>query len=502
MPFLRETLSVQESTHLIREWIEKREARFLRKLEKMVFKYPASPYLNLLQAAGCELGDVRQLLQTEGLDGTLERIRDAGVYVSWEELKGRKEVRRGSWAATFQEEEFNNPIIAPHYMSTSSGTSGVPVRIPIDLEDHTQSAPDWAFLFHMHGWMNEPLLFWTPAHTSMANRYLRCAKFGKRFTQWFLLAGIPSFSGRLRSEAVHRAIRLLGGFPKAVPGSVHELDKVADCLWELLSRGSKPVVNTAPSAAAALSAFVLKLGKSLAGVSFILGAEPVTGARRRTIEASGALAVPTYGTTEAGWVGAQFPGDTGVDDVRIFRDAYAVIDRTEKSQADPPPLLFTNLRPAGPKLLINAELGDSGVLERVTNKDEATEIGYDLRLYNIRSFRKVTAWGVTLALTDLYVVIEEDLPRAFEAGVGDFQLIEGQDERGISGLVLNVKPSVAASDHQVREVFRRELSSKRLYYRAMAGFLEEAGALRIERRDPIATRAGKTLPVVLKRYDQ
>jgi hypothetical protein len=191
-----------------------------------------------------------------------------------------------------------------------------------------------------------------------------------------------------------------------------------------------------------------------------------------------------------------------VDEVRIFRDAYAVIDLPVEADSDleASPLLFTNLRPAGPKVLINAELGDSGVLEPVATKDAATELGYDLRMHTIRSFRKVTAWGVTLALTDLYTVIEEDLPRVFQAGVGDFQLIEEQDEKGISELVLNVQPSVAASDGQVKDVFRRELSSKRLYYRAMAESLEEAGALRIERREPIATRAGKVLPVVLNRY--
>jgi hypothetical protein len=303
---------------------------------------------------------------------------------------------------------------------------------------------------------------------------------------------------------VHAAIRILGGFPKAEPAPVQQLSKVADCLFEMLKSGSKPVVNTVPSAAAALSTFAQEQGRSLEGVSFVLGAEPVTAARRKTIEASDAEAVSTYGTTEAGWVGAQFPEDKLVDEVRIFRDAYAVISRPLEAEPDleATPLLFTNLRPAGPKVLINAELGDSGVLEPVKTEDAATEIGYDLRMHTIRSFRKVTAWGVTLALTDLYTVIEEGLPRAFQAGVGDFQLIEEQDEKGISKIVLNVKSTVDARDSQIKEVFSRELSSKRLYYRAMAESLDEAGVLRIERRDPIATRAGKVLPVVLRRYGQ
>ena len=501
-PFLSSTLTAEESTGLIREWIRQREDRFLKKVEEAVFQYPSSPYQKLMQYAGCSLGDLRELVVNEGLDGALEQLRDAGVYVGWEEMKGREEMRRGSWSCSFHESDFNNPIISPHYMSTSGGTSGAPVRIPIDLEDHVQSAPDWAFLFQEYGFMNEPLIFWTPAHTSMANRYLRCAKFGKKFTKWFLLAGIPSFSGRLRSVAVHSAIRFIGGFPRAEAAPVHQLDRVAEFLMEQLKSGQKPVVNTPPSAAAALSTEVQKQGASLQGVSFLLGAEPVTAARRKTIESSGARAIPTYGTTEAGWIGAQFPDDTIADEVRIFRDAYAVVSRSDGGglHAGPLPLLFTNLRPAGPKVLINAELGDSGVLAGTECNDRAAEIGYDLRIHNIRSFRKVTAWGVTLALADLYTVLEEDMPRAFGAGVGDFQLIEEQNEKGISGLQLRVKPHVRASDSQLKKVFCREISGKRLYYRAMAEILNEAGALRIQRDNPIATPAGKTLPVILRRY--
>ncbi|MEJ2081547.1 MAG: hypothetical protein P8Y94_05090 [Acidobacteriota bacterium] len=455
-PFLKATLTPGEAIESIRDGNRNRAARFLSKIEQTVFSYPASPYLRLLQAAGCELGDLHRLVKTEGVEGALERLRGAGVFMGWEELKGRKEVRRGSCSWSFREEEFNNPIIRSHYISTSSGTS------------------------------------------------VRCARFGKKYSKWFILSKTSSLSGRLRSEVVHGLIRFIGGFPAPEPASLGQLQKVADFLFDQLNAGWKPVVCTPPSAAAALALEIGKKGRSLDGVSFLLGAEPVTAARRRTIESSGARAVPTYGTSEGGWIGAQFPGDSLVDEVRIFRDAYAVIVQRDAPgpHAGPAPILVTNLRPAAPKVLINAELGDSAVLEGIDSDDAASQIGYNLRMHTIRSFRKVTAWGVTLALTDLYAVLEEDLPRGLNAAVGDFQLIEEQDEEGISGLRLIVNSSVGASDNQVKRAFIRELSKKRMYYRAMAEMVNDAGVLRIERGCPIATEAGKVLPVMMPRQSE
>ena len=63
--------------------------------------------------------------------------------------------------------------------------------------------------------------------------------------------------------------------------------------------------NTTPSAAVKLSIAAQRLSAPLEGVTFLLGSEPLTPARRRTIEASGAAAAPLYGSTEAPWTGGQ-----------------------------------------------------------------------------------------------------------------------------------------------------------------------------------------------------
>ena len=88
--------------------------------------------------------------------------------------------------------------------------------------------------------------------------------------------------------------------------------------------------------------------------------------------------------------------------VLIFREAYAVLPNPRlPGNAAGQPLLFTNLRSAAPKVLLNAELGDSGVPGPGHRGRWADEVGYDPRLHTIRSLRKVTVWGSTFAVSDL-----------------------------------------------------------------------------------------------------
>ncbi|MCW5980256.1 MAG: hypothetical protein KIT09_19385 [Bryobacteraceae bacterium] len=500
--FLASPISPDQAIAAIRDRVARREDRFLRKIEQAVFRHPESPYLRLMEAAGCDLDDVRRLVREDGVEAALERLARAGVYITWDEFKGRVPVRRGGREWRFHERDFDNPAAREYFRSSTSGSSGTPVRTRMDLDELEEAAPNWAAWFQAHLWMGRPLVFWTPGHTGLASRYLRCAKFGMPYRKWFVTMEVKALEDRVRSSAVHYLARRAAGLSRPEPAPVNDPGRVAGYLLELLAAGERPLVNTAPSAAARLSLAMLDRGQRLDGVTFLLGAEPVTPARKATIEHSGAAAVPTYGTSEGGWIGAQFPGAAMADEVHIFRDAYAVIAR-EESEPDagapedgPSPVLFTNLRAASPKVLLNAELGDSAVIARGAT-GAAAELGYDVRMHTIRSFRKITAWGVTLALGDLYSVIEETLPREFGGGVADYQLLEDQDERGISALCLLISPEVGPiPEARVRETFFRELARKRPYYRFMTALLDQAGALRIERRRPAATSRDKLLPVV------
>src|SRR4029078_6170232 len=92
--FMSETLTIERARDIVRGRLEQREANFLRLIERSVYGHPASPYLDLLKHARCELGDLRALVMDKGLDAALTLLRADGVYVTFEELKGLNDIQR------------------------------------------------------------------------------------------------------------------------------------------------------------------------------------------------------------------------------------------------------------------------------------------------------------------------------------------------------------------------------------------------------------------------
>jgi hypothetical protein len=258
--FLRSTIDPDEAKRLVRQWMGDREQRFLTNLHRAVFSYSRSPYLKLFESADCTYEDVEKLVKQDGVEAALGKLLSAGVYVSWDEFKGHTEAIRGSQTFQFSEGDFDNPLVRSIYQTTSGGSSGVPVRMRIDLESHAQSAPDWSVWFDAHNWMDREMIFWTPTHTGMANRYLRCAKFGMRYSKWFAMVDMVAPADRLRAALIHRSVRLVGGFPAWEPTSIRDTEKVADYLVNA-SRRKELLLNTSPSAAAGISRVVQQRGQ-------------------------------------------------------------------------------------------------------------------------------------------------------------------------------------------------------------------------------------------------
>jgi hypothetical protein len=77
--FLRHTISLSEAQSIVRHRLEHRGANFLRMVSQHVFSNPQSPYLPVMQAARCELGDLEKLVPKEGLEQTLLTLRREGV---------------------------------------------------------------------------------------------------------------------------------------------------------------------------------------------------------------------------------------------------------------------------------------------------------------------------------------------------------------------------------------------------------------------------------------
>jgi hypothetical protein len=488
--FVRTPISVAEARAHIEEGMKRREAAFLEKVERAVFASSRSPYRALLRAAGCELDDVRRLVREEGVEGALQKLREGGVYVTLEEFKGMRPAVRGSRTFRFAASDFDNPLITPHFQATSGGTRGRPTRILVDLEHIAQSAPHWALWFAAHDWLSRPVVFWTPTHSGIANRQLICAKFGKPFVKWFGTISMGTLTQRMISAAVHHVVRRATGLsaPELVPLS--EAWKVGEYLARMVGEGRKPCVVTSPSEAIKACLAMGERGISLRGVTFLLGAEPLTQARRDTIEASGARAVPTYGFSEGGNVGSQCPNPSAADDVHVSRDAYAVIQKGTSA------LLLTALRAAAPKILLNTEIGDSAVLETRRCGCLFDEVGYFQHLHTIRSFEKLTGIGVTIVGADVFRVLEVVLPRRFGGALTDYQLVEEQDAQGLPRYTLRVSPEVGTLDEAaLRAVFLGALGKMRGHYRFMVDLWAREGILHVARERPVPTARGKVLPV-------
>jgi hypothetical protein len=495
--FLREPISVEAAKAHVGQGMRSRDPAFLRMIERAIFGNPSSPYLELFRAAGCEFGDVERLVRRHGIEETLHQLLKAGIYVTFDEFKGRAPAVRGSQTFAFHAADFDNPSTTAHFQSSSGGTRGQPTRIHIDLEHLAQSAPHWALWFAAHDWLPRPLVFWTPAHSGVANRHLFCAKFGKRFSKWFAIKFVGSMKERLIAAWVHGAVRRAARLPKPDFLPLSETGRVGEYLVRMTEEGQQPCVVTTPSAATRLGVAVQAQGRSLHNVAFLLGAEPLTRARRETIEAAGAEAVPTYGFAEGGSVGSQCPTPAAVDDVHISLDAYAVIQRARRLEDDDTvnALLLTALRPACPKVMLNAEIGDCGVLETRRCGCLFDEVGYFQHLHTIRSFEKLTGEGVTFIGSDFFHLLEETLPKKFGGSVGDYQLVEEQDDRGRPHCSVLVSPEVGALDEkELVATVLKEMGRGRDGRRLMAHHWAQADILQVRRRQPVPTARGKVLP--------
>lgn len=147
---------------MIQKRISARAKNFVRPLESAVYPFPYSPYHRLLKAAGCELADVEKLVSANGLEGALESLRQAGVFVTLDEFKARRAATRGNQSWHFSESDFDNPRLRHHFEVKSGGTRSAGTRTMIDLEFIAAIAMDTSILFDVQDlWAHDQAL-WLP----------------------------------------------------------------------------------------------------------------------------------------------------------------------------------------------------------------------------------------------------------------------------------------------------------------------------------------------------
>lgn len=498
----RRPLTHDRALEIFRRRLERREADFLALAERAIYSNPLSPYRELLRLAGCEYGDLEALVRQEGLEGALLKLYRQGVYLTIDEFKGRAPAVRGSASVNVLPAALTNPNSVVHIMMQSSGSRGPRRTAPFDLAFIREMGIDRILVQAAKGGLDWTRALWfTPGGTPLWYTIVY-GVIGLRPKRWFSQVD-PAATGldpryRWSGRALRWGSRLAGvRLPAAEYAPVDAPLPIAQWMRQCLDEGQTPHLDTFPSSAARLCRAAQEAGIELKGARFELTGEPVTDAVRAVVRASGAEPTMIYGSMETGVVAHSCHHPQASDDSHFLSDFYGLIQPGPESGACTLPataLLVTSLRPSAPFILLNTSMGDAAEIVSSSCGCPLEQLGLKTHLRNIRSFEKLTAFGMTFFDTDVIPVLEKEMPARFGGGPADYQLLEIQDAHGRTSISLLVHPSVGPLDpDKVADTFLKLLGGGSGAKRVMELQWRLAGLLQVERRPPLATASGKIL---------
>jgi hypothetical protein len=489
--FLRRPLSVDDAGAAMRARLRGRDAAFTAFVQRVGSRRPRGPHALLLRSAGCEVGDIRRLVDAEGLEGALTTLAERGVYFAYDEFKCRRPTVRGSDTFHFRESEFDNPLFAPRVVAYSSGSGGRPSRILRSLAMVEEISGGLALALHAHFAAGDSSAFWRLAPT---NEFLMHAKIGRRIEGWLHPVEDVPIEVRVGTPLLRTVFRL-GGRSVPAPRFVDLADPTTMARWVSERR---PIVVSAVASAVARIAFAARdNGIDLSGVTFLAQSEPLTEARRRAIHSAGARLVANYAAMETNSLAYSCADPARPESFHASTDRFAFIsrERAVDGGGTVPVLAVTSLSPHASKVMINTELGDAATVRRLTCDCALGRQGLDTHLSDIFSFEKLTGEGVSFALSGLRAILEERLPARFGGTGLDYQLAERVGVGPSTRLTLRINPRVGPIDADaIHRTFLEWMADGNAVDRHHAELLRAAGSLEVVSEEPIATGAGKVLP--------
>lgn len=509
--FLRHRLSLEEARAIVQRRLAERENNFLRLVERGIFGYPKSPYLPLLKRAGCELGDIQSMVRTRGLEKTLLALREAGVYVTFEEFKGREPIVRDGQVFQVKARDFNNPYLSHYYQAESGGSTGAGTRVDIDLDHIAAQAPLIMLAYEAHGLLDVPTGIWRgilPDSSGISN-ILYAAYIGNIPQKWFSPVVFqdlrPALKNRLATQYILLMGRLFGvSFPRPEPVRLDQALVVARWAAETAKRHGKCLFRSQVSMALRVCVAASEAGLDLTGITFMGGGEPPTPGKVRVITSTGAHWIPSYVFTEAGRVGIGCVQPLDGNDLHFLKDNLALIQYPRLvpgTGITVPAFNFTSLLPTAPKLMLNVEADDYGEIEHRSCGCLLEAYGFTEHLRHVRSFRKLTGEGVTLIGSEMLYILEEVLPARFGGSPLDYQLLEEEDERGFTRLSLLVSPKIPLTDEtKVMEVVLEAMGQSGAAADSARAIWQQAKTLQVKRQEPVWTARGKLMPLHLARH--
>ena len=492
----------------MRSRLANRDVSFFDVLERGVYGNPRSPYRRLLDHFGISLSNVRAMVAEYGLEATLERLHDRGVYVTVDEFRGRQPIRRPGIEFTVTANDFDNPLIRAAYSTQTSGSTGAPSRILIDFEMVELEASYTLPNAEVHGLLDRPTVLWRPVPPDVSG-IMGAVNFVKvgMTPVWMSQTQVNWRGVGLRSAlqlATAIAFAGLGAMhlprPRFVPRD--QAVVIAQWLAEKRRQGTLGFVSSTSSAATRVAIAARQNGLDISGSAFGMGGEPYTPGKAAVLAEVGAIGVPNYAMAQVGRVAIGCGSPATVDDMHVLTDKLAVIQRERDPAEDGssvPGLLFTSLLPSLPKIMLNTESGDYGRLEERDCGCPLQDFGYSLHVMELRAYDKLTSEGVTFIGNDLFRLVEDILPVRFGGYPTDFQLVE-EEEGGLTRVGVIVSPSVGDVDEAaVIEAVIGGLENSGSSGRLMTQHWRQGNTLKVIRREPYASGDRKILPLHILR---
>jgi hypothetical protein len=504
--YLQDSLSFSQAHGIVNYGLTRRHENFLRILKENVFGNPSSPYLPLMRAAHCELGDIQKIVSQAGLEQTLVTLRKEGVYFSFEEYKGRVPVVRSGQEIPINCDDFRSVNLDGIHNVETGGSTGAAMRIGMRIDHVAALVPARMLAFEANGLRGLPSAIWMgvfPDHSG-PNNILRGIKSGQVPLRWFANVVTPDgIVQRLTAKVYNRAMVEIGRFsgaliPRPEPLDLNQAIVAAQWMSDTLKSNGECFLYCHVSKGVRVAVAAVDASIDLTGATFVLAGEPVTPGKVATITRAGGRVVPVYAFSEHGSVGFGCANSTAEDEIHVCQDTIEVIQHPRKvpgHDIEVQALHLTSLSPTAPNILINVETDDCGFIENRDCGCQMQSYGFRKHISHIRSFQKLTGEGVSLIGSDAIRALEEVLPARFGGSPLDYQLIEEEQENGLTCISLIVDPQVSIeSDRDVIETFVTATG-----YHDLQQVWNSDASLRVKRQKPILTNRGKMNPIhVLK----
>jgi hypothetical protein len=356
--------------------------------------------------------------------------------------------------------------------------------------------------------LDVPKLLWRGVYPdgSGVHFVLRCSRFGRPPEAWFSQLDTLDFRpSQWRFTLASWAVVVMGrlcGRPLPIPRTLDAGSPEPVVRWvreQLDTHGSCAVIATV-SRCVRVALAAEKAGMSLSGVTFVVGGETPTPAKVEAMTRGGAKCVPHYNMAETGRIGLGCCNPRGTEDVHLLQDRFALLQYPQTVPGMDVPVqafVLTTLHPGSPRIFLNAEMDDYGVVEERVCGCPLGDLGFTTHLRDIHSYKKLTGEGVTLVGSDMLDILERRLPERFGGGPLDYQLLEEEDGEGFTRLVLLVSPGIDIPDEGgIVPFLTASLRSGGSAAEQAAAIWQKAGTIRLRRQEPVLTKAGKHQPIL------